>query len=579
MVRKSHDTTLGAGQASDNNFARAGNRELRGARRPGVVDTGIAAITSWLAKSWLGARLAGGGTAALPSGIIRLVMLAIVSAIYLSVSLSHTRLVEDRGVYDNICYLRQAHLFRTNGLLGGLDTDLPDARYIARIVEQSGLTGQFATSVPCHTSIPVTNKTVIQYPPGTGFLLSVFPDGAQATSLYLASSTIVFLLVCAFIGTARTRNAIITLGLLGGLTLYLMVNPAKATYSMAPTMPLCIALALATVRLFESKSAAAAISLAGTAGLIAGLAVDIRLSSALLTSGYAAVFATIFFRRPAFETFLKPAAFGAFMVVAALPTFAANLLNAGSPVATAYGGADASPPVFDLQTIAALIAWYAKETHGALNFMSIGAIIALSVAVRRRKQDWLMPVLSIAAVTFSLNLLYFLTHPIFSQYYTVPPAMLVLWIAALSWAATNDAAGSARERGGLLLAGSVAAAAACAAVTMVAAVLVSRPLATPSLALDKDAIVWVGARDWGDGTLAVSYRLDRYAAPGLAFLPADAQDRIISAVAADCRPQYFVAEDDPMKRLVARLRTAEVLQGVGQLFGAEVYRYGGCGRS
>jgi len=37
-------------------------------------------------------------------------------------------------------------------------------------------------------------------------------------------------------------------------------------------------------------------------------------------------------------------------------------------------------------------------THGVLTFMSIGALVALSVGVRHRKQNWLIPVLSIAAV-------------------------------------------------------------------------------------------------------------------------------------------------------------------------------------
>jgi hypothetical protein len=537
----------------------------------------IAADMNWLPNSWLGLRLAIGGPA-FSSSVIRFVILAIVSAIYLSVALSHTRLVEDYGVYDNICYLRQAHLFRTNGLLGGLGTDIPDAHYVARKVEQSGLTDQFATSVPCHNYISVTDKTVLQYPPGTGFLLSVFPDGAQATGLYLASSTIVFLLVCGFIGTAHSRIAIVTLGLLGGLTLYLMVNPAKASYSMAPTMPLCIGLALATVHLFGNKSTATRISLAGVAGLIAGLAVDVRLSSVLVTGGHAVVFATIFFRRPTCEAFLKPAAFGAFMAVGMLPTFAANLINAGSPIATAYSGVDVTAPVFDPQSVATLIAWYSRQTHGVLTFMSIGALVALSVAVRRRKQNWLMPVLSLTAAMFCLNLLYFLTHPAFTSYYTVPPAMLVLWIAALSWAAVNDAAVPACGQRRLLLTGSVAGLVTCAAVTIATAVLVLRPPAAPSIAPDKDAIVWVGARDWGDGTLALSYRLERYAAPGLALLPSAAQDRIIAAVAVDCRPQYLVAEDDPMKVLVARLRATYALQDVGQLFGAAVYRYSGCAK-
>ncbi len=28
---------------------------------------------------------------------------------------------------------------------------------------------------PCHTLMPVSNKHVMQYPPGTGFVLALFP--------------------------------------------------------------------------------------------------------------------------------------------------------------------------------------------------------------------------------------------------------------------------------------------------------------------------------------------------------------------------------------------------------------------
>jgi len=53
---------------------------------------------------------------------------------------SMSRWNETRGVYDDLCYLRQAHLFQKYGL-GGLDTDATrdDDHYLSsRLKERSG---------------------------------------------------------------------------------------------------------------------------------------------------------------------------------------------------------------------------------------------------------------------------------------------------------------------------------------------------------------------------------------------------------------------------------------------------------
>ncbi len=52
---------------------------------------------------------------------------------------SMSRWSEARGVYDDICYLRQAHLFQRFGL-GGLDTDISrdDDHYLASKLKEIG---------------------------------------------------------------------------------------------------------------------------------------------------------------------------------------------------------------------------------------------------------------------------------------------------------------------------------------------------------------------------------------------------------------------------------------------------------
>jgi len=92
-------------------------------------------------------------------------------------SMSHWS--EARGVYDDICYLRQAHLFQRFGL-GGLDTDISrdDDRYLAAKLKEIGFpTWSDTATAPCHTPMPATKKLVMQYPPAPALCWRCFRRG------------------------------------------------------------------------------------------------------------------------------------------------------------------------------------------------------------------------------------------------------------------------------------------------------------------------------------------------------------------------------------------------------------------
>ena len=165
---------------------------------------------------------------------------------------SISRWSEARGVYDDICYLRQAHLFQQFGL-GGLDTDLSrdDDHYLVSKLKEIGFpTWNDPATIPCHNFMPATNKQVMQYPPGTGFLLALFPQGFQVIPLYLVSTVIVFGFALLGIVAARSTGATLLAGAFGCLAIYLMINPSKASYSVAPTMAVCALAGFLTARLF-----------------------------------------------------------------------------------------------------------------------------------------------------------------------------------------------------------------------------------------------------------------------------------------------------------------------------------------
>src|SRR5215475_2159651 len=156
---------------------------------------------------------------------------------------------EQRGVYDDVCYLRQAHLFQRFGL-AGFDTDISrdDDGYLAAKLKEINFPP--ADPPPCHTPMPATKKLVIQYPPGTGMVLALFPQGHQAVALFVSATTIVFGFALFGIWAARTMLSVVSAGVLGCLAIYIMINPVKASYSMAPTVAVCALIGFLTARLF-----------------------------------------------------------------------------------------------------------------------------------------------------------------------------------------------------------------------------------------------------------------------------------------------------------------------------------------
>jgi hypothetical protein len=334
---------------------------------------------------------------------------------------SMSRWNEARGVYDDVCYLRQAHLFQRFGL-AGFDTDISrdDDRYLAsKLKEIAFANWNDASRAPCHTPMPAANKLVMQYPPGTGLVLALFPQGFQVIPMYVLATTILFGFALIGISFARSTSAILLAGGFGCLAIYLMINPAKASYSIAPTMVVCALAGYLTAKLLIG-SQRHRILLTMLLGLVIGLSVNFRLPNLFLSAGYFLFLFACFVRMRSKATLLQGASFALAFVVGMAPTLWANTINAGSPFATAYGGADVVPPEFSLGII-----WhYVADMQFVLLALAIlwtGWILGSRHASGLRQLAW------VTAGNLLVNLAFFLSHPLFTPYYTVPIAMLSLW--------------------------------------------------------------------------------------------------------------------------------------------------------
>jgi hypothetical protein len=334
---------------------------------------------------------------------------------------SMSRWSEARGVYDDICYLRQAHLFQKFGARG-LDTDIAreDDRYLSAKLKEIGYAAwEDATSAPCHIQMP-SKKVVIQYPPGTGFVLALFPEGFQVIPLYVSATAIVFGFALLAIFYARATSSLLLTTGFGCLAIYLMVNPTKASYSVAPTMVACALAGFLTAKLLLSEQRRHRLVFAAAVGLVLGLAVNFRLPNLFLASGYLIFLLVSFLLVRKFETFLQGVLFGAAFVVGMAPTLLANAINAGSPFATTYGSVDATPPDLSLSVI-----WsYAADMQFVLLVL---AGVWTALMLRWHRGNGMRQIALLVAANLVVNLAFFLSHPLFTPYYTIPIAMLSLW--------------------------------------------------------------------------------------------------------------------------------------------------------
>ena len=333
-----------------------------------------------------------------------------------------SRWSESRGVYDDICYLRQAHLFQRFGL-DGLNTDIKrdDDQYLAtKLKEIRFPEWNVVSRAPCHTWIAKMDKYVIQYPPGTGFALALFPEGFQVIPLYVLASIVAAGFALLAMSYVSTLYSLTLAAVFGDVAIYLMINPTKASYSMAPTMMVCALAGWLTAKLFAGGSRHRLVLLA-LVGLLIGLSVNLRLPNLFLSAGYCLYLAGAFLRARSRETFLQGAAFGVALLVGMAPTLIANAINAGSPVATTYG---ADPN--DLRSgIEASILWaYFRDAQGVLLMLASAWVVWI---LRSCRASGIRSVAIVTALNLAVNVAFFMTHPTFNPYYLMPTAMLSLW--------------------------------------------------------------------------------------------------------------------------------------------------------
>jgi hypothetical protein len=330
---------------------------------------------------------------------------------------------ESRGVFDDICYLRQAHLFQRFGF-AGFDTDMSrdDDGYVRSKYREIGFAGwKDDKELPCHNTFPALGRVVIQYPPGPGLVLALFPEGRQVVPMFWLSTIAVFGFACLAIFRARKPASIVAAGLFGCLAVYLMINPIKASYSMAPTAVVCAWCGYLTARCFGAPRDDRRSAPLLTLGVLFGLSVDFRLANIFLCGGCSLFLLVDFLKLRRAQDFWRGALFALALVVGMLPTLISYWVNTGSPFTSTYHGA---PTVVPLGFTFSVVREYLNDhLQAALIALSIAGAAALWLV----GEGGLRRVGQLTAANLAINLAFFLSYGLAVSYYLIPIALLSLW--------------------------------------------------------------------------------------------------------------------------------------------------------
>ena len=175
-----------------------------------------------------------------------------------------------------------------------------------------------------------------------GFVLSLFTTGFQVIPLYVLATVVGAGFALLALRHASTFYRLLPVTAFGDSAILLMINPTKASYSVAPTV-ICVVAGFLTAKLLTG-GLWHRLALTLLVGLLIGLSVNFRLPNLLLAAGYCLYLASAFLLARTRQSFVQGAVFGVACLVGMAPTLVANAINAGSPFATTYGGVDAVPP-------------------------------------------------------------------------------------------------------------------------------------------------------------------------------------------------------------------------------------------
>lgn len=376
-----------------------------------------------------------------PRVVVYLWIALLAFSFYISVRTSYRRsLATEEFAYacDSFGYLRMAKQFRhayERGVWPHFELESAQTRLLINFMLQNNVPvtrWDEAIAPHAHHYAPRSGNVVVQYPPGTGLVLSMFPQGE---AVYRLNRLIVWVFMVAgalALAIAAWKRVWVSIGLVVlALSLGLMVLARLGALSfsinavLVPILLTCV-FALVALRLKTADREVLALLCALLAGMSLGLATMIRLPSFLLSAGFLVLL------WPGFRNFrIKslPVAFAlGVTIMGVIPVVVNQHKVAGAWYLTTYSRADAEPPT--LKYLGQNISYFLVNGNGTVDnwalFAGFIGFIGLLMLYPRRDSEqfnrlglsWKRLVLAVMLL-WLITLCYFLAHRITSGHYMI----------------------------------------------------------------------------------------------------------------------------------------------------------------
>jgi len=453
-------------------------------------------------------------------------------------------------------YLRQAALFRSQGP-AGLDTELMPAvsrplLAIAKTTDEPPSAWREAIAPQCHHYKPAVDRIVLQYPPGTGFLLSLMPENGAARDLLIAS--VLAILALALFGTAVAPTlATAWVTSIAGYAMAAAISRHWTSFSLGPAIVAAVLAGGLSAIAFRGRRALPFLLL----GLVLGLGSAVRLPNVWLAAGALALLAWELLRRPSLPAFRQGLMLALGLAIGLAPVLVADLINAGSPFATTYSPTDAQAPDFS-----AAVLWHGVMLYLVPVLVGLAMFLpSLAFAELRNRATLSFLITLVAGVVF------FLSHPISADYYILPTVAFVIAGVVANGLIVWRRPLAAPERWWPGASG-------IAAIVAVAGFTLFSPAPNPRTEVDAAVKAAFGQKTlaWADMYGGFFVLNDGQYAAKLTFAEPPIQDKLVGGLFKAGWEQLFVADSERMRAAMARLRETVDFEPLGQAFGQPVFR-------
>ncbi|RIV01616.1 hypothetical protein D1624_28590 [Klebsiella pneumoniae] len=465
---------------------------------------------------------------------------------------------------DNYGYMRQAELFRDNGFISGFNSDLTDPQitYLKDIAKRSDMPSddwKQAIAPHCHHYIAETDKIVDQYPVGTGFIMSIFPEGKSQPIILILGC---FLFACMLIRITSTvkfdvKRFVLTVVYI--LLFFFYINSPRTFSSQSIVLSYLLIPLLVFVNFKSRVGKQYNLFFIVVSGIISGVLINVRIPNVFVVAF------TFFylFRYDFTKTIIKnitsnvkylSAWSGGVIFFGFIPFFYYNLINAGGILNTTY---DSNDTKVNFLGIPKALGFYFSDIYSAALLIATAIFLLFGYRDYINGNKKIKFTLLIGLGFYLFNIIFFAAHDINNNYYPNPLSFIVLSTVFIEivYACKQRTCHISTFFSYFIII--------CISLLNYVNTYSYRPTLDVPAWIKTDSVVW----DYiFNGSLG--YYNNHTASKLLHSTPAT-QDRLIDLVRRDGKEQYFINDDPAIKGVCDRIAAKYGVYpaGVADLFG------------